>query len=95
MDNHFVCCDQCFEIIGNRSRKAARVWLDLCGLRLQRGEVFSLFMQDFPELRVLETLGYITTTDKPFEILVRLHGLKMLEDGVPFFCTSEVPHGNT
>ncbi len=94
MDNHFVCCEECFEKIGKKSTSAARLWMQLCGIRLQRGEVFSLYMQDFPELRVLETLGFITSTETALEVLVRLHGLRFMEGGIPSFCINEVPHGS-
>ncbi len=92
MSKYFVCCEQCFETIGKRNTRAARLWMDLCAMRLATSEVFTLKTLDFPELRVLETLGFVVSTDKPQSIAIRIKGHMNTEDGQSFFCVKEGRH---
>ncbi len=86
MTNYFVCCEECFGTIGRRSTKAARLWMDLCAMRLATSEIFTIKTRDFPELRTLELLGYVVSTEKPQSITMRVNGHGQTEDGEHFFC---------
>lgn len=68
-----ICCDNCFGLIARRSTSAARLWLDLCDLQMN-SQMFGLRTQDFPTLRLLETLGFILTTEIPGIIMVKVQG---------------------
>jgi len=92
MSKYFVCCEECFESIGKRNTNAARFWMDLCALRLKKGEVFTLKTLDFPELRALELLGFLVSTDKNSEIAVRIKGHCHTAEGQVFFCLKEGRH---
>jgi len=91
MTREYVCCDECFEKIGKRSTKAARLWMTLCGKYCGMQGAFYV-MQDFAELRLLETMGFITSTEDGSHIRVKVHGLTSWEAGTPCFCISKVPH---
>ena len=93
MNNSFVCCEQCFKTIGKRNVRAARLWLDFCAMKLQKGDYIYLKPQDFPELRVLETLGFLMSTDTDESIVVRVNGYMHTDDGAHFFCVKEDEHG--
>ena len=86
MSRYFVCCEQCFETIGKKSTKAAKLWMDFCALGLQESEIVVIENNDFPELRVLENLGFVVTTDRYRAIAVRVIGHGITEDGEHFFC---------
>jgi len=86
MTRYFVCCEECFERIGKRNTRAARLWMDLCAMRLATNEVFTIKTLDFPELRTLELLGYIVSTEKPKSIALRVKGLGQTTEGEHFFC---------
>lgn len=62
MMNKVICCDECFASIGKRSTSAAKMWLELCALKVESG-VFGLRTNDLPETRVLEVMGFITTSE--------------------------------
>ncbi len=93
MSKYFICCEQCFETIGRRSTNAARLWMDFCAMKLSEGSVVELDMSDFPELRVLETLGFLVSTDRLNTIAVRVNGHMSNQDGEHFFCVKEGQHG--
>lgn len=80
-----VCCHECFERIGLRNVYAAKLWLELCDLKLKNG-MFGLRVLDFPELRMLEVLRFITTTESPQHIIVRVNGEKKDQEGIYFCC---------
>lgn len=92
MSKYFACCERCFETIGKRSTNAAKLWLDLCALRLIRGDIMSIDLPDFPELRALETLGFVVSTDQPQKIIVKVKGHCLTEDGQDFFCVMGGDH---
>ena len=68
-----LCCDECFSMLAKQDTLAARIWLDLCELHLH-SPIFGLLMEDNESLRLLELLGYITTTDTEYVIKVKVHG---------------------
>lgn len=92
MSRYFVCCENCFETIGKQSTVAAKLWMDLCALRLKSGEYIEISSQDFPELRTLELLGFVVSTDKPQSIKLRINGHQTTADGEDFFCVKEGQH---
>jgi hypothetical protein len=92
MSKYFVCCEKCFETIGQKSTNAARLWMDLCALRLQEGTIVSIRTQDFPELRILELLGFVVSTDKPQNVVIRINGHQLTNEGQDFFCLKEGQH---
>ncbi len=93
MSRYFICCNQCFETIGRRNTNAARLWMDFCAAKLKCGEIIELEMSDFPELRVLENLGFVVSTDRQNTIAIRVNGHMSNQDGEHFFCVKEGQHG--
>lgn len=89
MSNHFVCCERCFETIAKKSTTAAKLWLDLCAIKLAIGEIVSFRGQDFAALRSLEIMGYICSTERLDHILIKIHGHRTTENGQDFFCLDE------
>jgi hypothetical protein len=79
-----LCCDSCFEMIAQESTRAARLWLDLCELQLH-SRIFGLLINDEISIRILETMGFILTTETPHMIVVKVNGFSTQEDG-SFFC---------
>lgn len=79
-----LCCDSCFGIIAKQDTRAARLWLDLCHLHLQ-SSIFGLLMTEDPAIRQLELLGFITTTETPQMIIVKVHHFHADEDE-SYFC---------
>lgn len=63
---------------------AAGVWLDLCAILTQidltDNRVIMAKINDFPELRLLEKMGFVTTTDTNQFILIKMNGYKPDED---------------
>lgn len=92
MSKYFICCEQCFEAIGKRSTRAAKMWMDFCAMRLNKGEVVVIRTPDFPELRTLENLGFLVSTDQLNTLAVCVNGHMTTEDGEHFFCVKEGRH---
>lgn len=92
MSDYFICCEKCFEIIGKKNTNAARIWMDLCSMRMNLGEVYILKTPDFPELRILENLGFVVSTEKPNGIAIRMTGHIHTYDNQHFFCLKEGQH---
>lgn len=92
MSRYFLCCEQCFTTISERSVKAAKLWMDFCTLGLENGEIVIIETNDFPELRVLETLGFLVSTDQYKQLAVRVKGHILTKEGEHFFCAKEGRH---
>ena len=92
MSKYFICCEKCFETIGKRNTVAARFWMDLCAMSLNKGQPVILETKDFPELRVLETLGFVVSSDRLKTIAVRVNGHCHTDDGQPCFCLQGGEH---
>ncbi len=90
--SRIVCCEICFERLAKKSTSAARIWLDLCRLRMEKGEVFELIAQDFSELHTLELLGYVVTTDYPNRIGVFVNGYCITHTDDEIFCLEGGEH---
>ncbi len=92
MSKYFTCCTECFDSIGRRSTRASRLWMDLCADTMTHGAILNMRTLDFPELRTLEKLGYLVSTDKEHTLGVRLNGYMKSEDHQHFFCIKEGRH---
>lgn len=56
-------------------------------MRLDRGEVIKLRTTDFPELRLLETLGFLISTEEGYyHLAVKVKGHTLSIMGEHFFC---------
>lgn len=91
-NKYFMCCEKCFEEIGKIDTRAARFWMDLCAMRLEYGEIVHVKSPDLPELRKLELMGFIVSTEKPNNLSLRIKGHCHNEDGEHFFCIKEGQH---
>jgi hypothetical protein len=89
---YFICCEECLEDIGRKSTKAARLWLDLCALRLKKGEVITFPLDNLAEIRALELLGFILTTEDQSWLKVKIRGLHLTDEGDDFFCLQDGIH---
>jgi hypothetical protein len=80
-----LCCDECFVMIAKTSTVAAILWLDLCDIQFKYG-IFGLVSSDSaPSLRLLEQMGFITSTESLDSIYIKVNGAKIDEFG-SFFC---------
>jgi hypothetical protein len=87
LKENFVCCDQCFESIGKRSVKAARLWLELCSLHSFSNGIFSIAQFASKELIELEKMGFILTHEIKDSLLVRMQGYHT--SPCTYFCTGD------
>lgn len=78
-----VCCDTCFDFIAQQNLQASKLWLKLCDIQ-STCIIFGLRIEDNPLLQLLENERFITTTDTPECIVVKVHG-RSDADGY-FFC---------
>lgn len=92
MSKYFICCEKCFETIGKRNTRAAKLWMDFCAAILEYGKVILIQSPDFPELRVLETMGFLVSTEHSNSLAVKVNGHMNSEDGENFFCAKEGRH---
>ncbi len=75
-----ICCDQCFHSIACSSTNAARLWIELCSMPAYA----AVIDYDFPELTLLESMGFVTTIEDPYYnegVLVRVNGVQEV-----YFC---------
>lgn len=72
----FTCCAKCFKKIALAHTNAVRVWLKLCEFSITHGNIFTLNLEDFEELRILELLGFLVSTEKKTGITIKLVGIK-------------------
>ena len=89
MKNKVSFCEKCFESIGKKNTAAARIWTDLCLLHVKHRSVLVLKCQDFEELRLLELLEFVTSTEKSCTLHVKVHGERHDEEGT-FFCLGHI-----
>ncbi len=80
MSNAYLCCDSCFEAIGKRNAKAAKLWVDLCSIYSFEEGAFDVIIDDELILRQLEVLGFIVTTDRGPFITIKVLGLSSDEE---------------
>lgn len=86
MDKYFVCCEDCFQTLAKMNTKAARLWMDLCALRMATAPIFRISYIEYPELRSLETQGFVVSTENHEGITIRVEGYMQTTTGEDFFC---------
>ncbi len=94
MTNYFICCEQCFEEIGKVNTRAAKLWMDLCTLHMEKGGSFclGLYMQN-DELMILENLCFLVSSENSeLGIGVQMKGYIEDYEGQPCFCKKEGRH---
>jgi hypothetical protein len=92
MNRYFICCEKCFETICKRNTKAAKLWMDFCAFHLQERGLVILHSSDFPELRILEKMGFLISTDQKNSLAIRVHGQMRTTEGDNFFCVKGGRH---
>lgn len=90
-DKKFLCCEKCVEEIGKKSCNAAKLWMDLCEIEFTYGLLNFKAVED-PDLRVLESLGYILTTDIENYVVIKLFLDEELYRGTSLFCVRGEGH---
>ena len=90
-ENYFICCERCFESIALISPRAAKLWMDFCAYHLELG-IVALDEKKLPEVELLESLGFLLTTDTDDLTLIRVEGEMKTEEGEPFFCKNNGLH---
>jgi len=81
---YFICCERCFESICRESTRAAKVWMDYCAHQLSIGQTIKA--QDSPEIKKLEVMGFIVSTEIDTGLLIRVNGHMNTMDGEHYFC---------
>ena len=90
---YYMCCEKCFEKIARLHGNAARLLMDLCALRLSRGEYVKVRAVDMPELRLLEIEGYVCSIESPpTHLIINIRGHYINEDGLDSFCLERGSH---
>lgn len=56
-----VICQKCYDTIAKRSEHAAELWQQACVIAMNSEE--SLMIKDCRQLKILEQMGFIRTTD--------------------------------
>ncbi len=84
-------------MIAFQSTSAAKLWMDLCNLKIKRGEYVILTdkndcAQENEELRILEHHGFIVTSDMPNYIPIRILCHGKTQEGEDFFCVKQGKH---
>lgn len=92
MSKYFICCEDCYAAICKKSIKAAKLWMQLCAVKMTK-DVFVLENNDFPELRILENMGFLVSTDQYKSLSIKTRDFKLTEDDQPFFCVQDGRHG--
>lgn len=91
MSKYFICCEKCFEEIAKTDTSASKLWMDICNNTIiDKSNVCAL--KDFPELRRLELMGFIITTDVEDFIEIKLIGLTKTPEGEDFICGKDGKH---
>lgn len=71
--------------------------MDLCAvgndLDFKEGSILVAKINDFPELRLLEMLRFVTSTETDRYLLIKLHGLHRDDEECNFFCIHGGVHG--
>lgn len=80
-----LCCDDCFALICKKSTKSARFWLELCALKDENG-IFGLRTNQLEEIRTLEVMGFIMTTEILTEANKEILVVKVNGEKQNYFC---------
>ena len=90
MSKYFMCCDECFSNIAKKNSKAAKAWMDMCTLYLEKGNIFRIL--ECPAIQILEHLRFIVSVDEEDCIAIKVQGHMLTEEGEHFFCSQEGHH---
>lgn len=85
MSNDIKCCDDCVYWIAKKEVSLAKFWMDLCHISSNFGSLFGLPYSYQEEIRNLELLDFIVTTDVSVCILVKMKNKKEDITGT-YFC---------
>ena len=85
MNDERLMCSFCFEALAKKNPDLARLYDNLCSAQKHPSIPFLKVEQDFPNLRNLELMGMIVTTDAFHYILARVKEKKMSKED-SFFC---------
>lgn len=66
--------------------------MDLCALSVLYGLTLKFPCQDFPELRILEQLGFVVSTENNSNIAIRINGHCHTIEGHDYFCLRRGKH---
>lgn len=66
--------------------------MDLCAKKMSCDDILEIKTTDFPELRTLELLGYIVSTENPYSLVVKVNGYVNTIFGEHFFCIKGGKH---
>lgn len=88
----FVCCFECFQDIVKENPAASKIWLDLCSLVEDPGDLIVFKSLDFDELQYLEKCGFIITTETDKELIIKVLGVEEDEEGEQYCCIKRGDH---
>ena len=80
-----ILCDDCFEHIAKTNMRAAKLWLDMCHLTIHQEKPLILLHDMDDRIILLESSGYIVTSEVNQTLLVRCLGRILDHDG-DYFC---------
>ncbi len=80
----FACCTTCYEMLQQIGTIEAQVWVKICGGYVENGVLY--FQHEHHSLKVLETNGFIISTDCEHGIKVLPLGVGTIGSGDTCFC---------
>ena len=72
MTDYQICCEKCCEEIAHRNMNSARLWLDFCSIYKIQQRPLIMKTRDNPQIRTLETMGYLVSTEIPGYLVVNM-----------------------
>lgn len=85
MSSEIKCCDECVFWIARKDPSLAKFWMDICNISSNFGPLFGLQYSLNDQIRDLELLDFIDTTDTKMCILIKMKGKKQDTQG-SYFC---------
>lgn len=79
----YLYCSTCLGIIGKKSTSAARLWTDLCAVD---SDPVCVRGHDIHELRILERLGFLVSTETAETVSIRLKGHPLDDTNEYVYC---------
>lgn len=92
MSKYIICCQSCFDDIAKKSTTSARLWMDFCAARMENQMPLQLKGPDCPQIRILEQMGFLISTDRKNSISIKVNGYMNTEDGEHYFCLKQGNH---
>jgi len=89
MNENYICCGDCFEVLAKKNTRSAKWWMDMCKLKMEFSEIrgnglFVIEDSDFEEITLIEKLKLISTCDCKDGVIIKVNGPKKDEDGLIF-----------